>query len=230
MMDLYIDTAEVAEWDALMPTGLFTGITTNPLLAHRAGLSYPEIDWRVLARRAVDLGAKELFGQVYGPPESYVDFAGALFDAGREAGVETVVKVPLTEAGIRAVPGIRALGGPVLVTAAYDAKQMFVATALGAAYIAPYFGRMLEKGVDAYETLARMLAIGRAAAGQTGGQTGGQTRILVASIRDTDQLVQLGAQGQDCFTLAPQVARALLSDPETQAAAEAFEVAARSAG
>lgn len=218
MMDLYIDTADVAAWDALMPTGLFTGITTNPLLAQRAGLDYPAIDWGDLARRAADLGARELFGQVYGAPETYVDFAGALFDEGRKAGLTTVVKVPLTEAGIRAVPAIRALGGPVLVTAAYDPKQMFVATALGAEYIAPYFGRMLEMGLDAFGAMAAMLAIGRAG--------GGRSRILVASIRDTGQLVRLAQEGQDCFTLAPQVAQALLSDPNTLAAAAAFEAAA----
>lgn len=218
MMDLYIDTAEVSDWDALMPTGLFTGITTNPLLAQRAGLDYPRIDWGVLARRAADLGARELMGQVYGPPESYADFAGALYEAGRAAGIATVVKVPLTEAGIRAMPGVTALGGPVLVTAAYDAKQMFVATQLGAEYIAPYFGRMLEMGHDADQVLARMLAIGRT--------SGARTRILVASIRDTDQLVRLAAAGQDCFTLAPTVARALMFDANTLAAAADFEQAA----
>jgi len=220
MTDLYIDTADVTEWEVLMPTGLFTGITTNPLLARRAGLDYPRIDWSEMARRAAGLGATELFGQVFGPPESYVDFAGKLFEAGRAAGISTVVKIPLTEAGIRAVPGVRALGGPVLLTAAYDAKQMFVATALGAAYIAPYFGRILEKGRDAHEVLGRMLAIGEAA--------GGGTRVLVASIRDTDQLVRLGAAGQTCFTLAPSVAHALLFDANTLAAAADFEAAARS--
>ena len=220
MTELYIDTADVADWAALMPTGLFMGITTSPLLAARAGLDYPEIDWAELARRAADLGAKRFFGQVFGPPQSYLDFAGGLLEAGKSAGVETVVKVPLTEAGIRAVPAIRALGAPVLVTAAYSAKQMFAATALEAEYIAPYYGRMVEMGVDGDAALAEMLAIGRAA--------GGHTRILVASIRDTDQLVRLGAAGQDCFTLAPKVAHALLFDPNTLAAANDFEEAARS--
>lgn len=224
MLDLFIDTADVTEWDAMMPTGLFAGITTNPLLAHRAGLDYPAIDWGALARRAADLGARELMGQVYGPPETYVDFAGALFDEGRKAGITTVVKVPLTEAGIREMPRIRALAGPMLVTASYDPKQMFIATQLGAEYIAPYFGRMLEMGLDADQALARMLAIGRAGRSDA---TGARTRILVASLRDTDQLVRLAAAGQDCFTLAPKVARALLFDANTLAAAAEFEEAAR---
>ncbi|HCI07732.1 MAG TPA: transaldolase, partial [Sulfitobacter sp.] len=37
-MKLYLDTADTTAWDDLMPTGMFYGITTNPLLAVRAGL------------------------------------------------------------------------------------------------------------------------------------------------------------------------------------------------
>ena len=44
-MKLYLDTANTSEWDKLLPLGLFEGITTNPLLAQRAGLNYAEIDW-----------------------------------------------------------------------------------------------------------------------------------------------------------------------------------------
>ena len=141
-MALYLDTADVTAWETLMPTGLFHGITTNPLLASRAGLDYPAIDWAQMAARACDLGARELHAEVYGPVAGYVDWAGALYEAGRTAGIETVVKIPLVEPAVRATGAIRALGGRVLMTAYYDAKQMFVANALGADFIAPYFGRM----------------------------------------------------------------------------------------
>jgi transaldolase len=216
-MDLYLDSADTEAWQDLMPTGLFTGITTNPLLAARAGLAYAQIDWAAMARRAADLGAQELHCQVVGPVEGYVDWAGARYADGRAAGLQVVVKVPLVAPAIRTVPAIRHLGGPILMTAAYDAKQMFVATALGAAYIAPYFGRMLERGLDAYEALAQMQAIG--------GSGQGRTRILVASLRDTGQMVRLAMLGLDCFTIAPQIARALLNDPNTQAAFNEFETA-----
>ncbi len=219
-MELLIDTADVQVWQDLMPTGIFTGITTNPLLAKRAGLSYPDIDWGGLARRAADLGARDLYGQVFGPVEGYVDWAGAFYEHGRKAGIRTVVKMPLTEAGIRAVPSIKALGGAILMTAAYDAKQMFVATALGADYIAPYFGRMIERNLPAFAAMEQMLAIGRLA--------GGHTRILVASIRNAGQMAELARLGLDCFTIAPAIARDLMNDPETIAAASEFEAAALS--
>jgi transaldolase len=162
----------------------------------------------------------ELHGQVHGPVEGWADWAGALYEAGRKAGLTTVVKIPLTEEGIRALPAIKALGGPILLTAAYEAKQMFVACAAGADYIAPYFGRMLEKGLPAYEAMRQMHAIGRSA--------GHKTRILVASLRDTDQMLRLASEGQECFTLAPTIARALMQDSNTIAAAVEFEEAAKS--
>ena len=74
-IDLYLDTADVVEWDSLMPIGMLKGITTNPLLAHRANLSYQQINWADMAQRAADLGALELHAQVFGSPETYRPWA-----------------------------------------------------------------------------------------------------------------------------------------------------------
>ncbi|MGJ8604575.1 MAG: transaldolase family protein [Marivita sp.] len=218
-MDLYLDTADDAAWADLMPTGLFKGITTNPLLAVRAGLDYPTIDWSAKAMRARDLGAQELHAQVFGSVDGYVAWAGALYEAGAAAGLRTVVKIPMTEAGIRAVPAIKALGGPILMTALYHPKQVFVAKALNADFAAPYFGRMSEAGLPAVEMLDQMHEIAR-----------GRPRLLVASLRSADQLVALAQRGLDCFTLSPEVAQTLLGDSLTDAAAAAFEAAAAGQG
>ena len=148
-MQLYLDSADIKDWAGLMPTGLFRGITTNPALAARAGLYYPQIDWAEMAQRAADLGARELHAQVYGAPETYAPWADRLMQASERAGIRTVVKVPLVAASIRTVPGLRRAGCPVLMTACYAPKQMLVASALGAEFIAPYFGRMLEAGLNA---------------------------------------------------------------------------------
>jgi transaldolase len=212
-LDLYLDTADVNEWDALMPIGVFKGITTNPLLAHRANLSYPQINWVEMAQRAADLGALELHAQVFGSPETYRTWAEAFMSAGQKTNIRTVVKVPLVEPAIRQVPKLKLDGCPILMTACYDAKQMFVATGLGADYIAPYFGRMLEAELPAYDVIRQMLAIG----------DGAGTRVLVASLRSTDQMNKLAEIGCDCFTIAPEIARALLDDERAQTAYREFE-------
>lgn len=214
-MKLYLDTADVNEWADLMPTGLFHGITTNPLLASRAGLDYPQIDWNDMAAKARDLGAQELHAQVYGASESYQEWAGVLYEVGRAQGIETIVKIPLTNQAIRTVGSVNNLGGRVLMTACYDAKQMFVATALGADFIAPYFGRMLENQIDAFDHLAQMKAVEN--------NSEKPCKVLVASLRNTDQMCQLAQQGQDAFTISPAIARALLDDPLSIKAVEEFE-------
>ena len=219
-MKLYLDTADTAQWDQLMPTGLFHGITTNPLLAARAGLPYAKIDWAALADRARNLGARELHAQVFGPVESHVDWAGRLYEVGQACGIETIVKIPLVEPALRATPAIQALGGRILMTACYDASQMFVAQGLGAQFIAPYFGRMLEAGLDAHAHLSAMKAMQ--------GTGPNRCEILVASLRNTGQMVDLATLGLDAFTIAPQIARDLLINKHSDAAAAEFEKAARS--
>ena len=214
-MTLYLDTADLAEWDRLMPTGLFQGITTNPLLAARAGLDYAQIDWHDMAARAHDLGANALHAQVFGPAETYVPWAEALYAAGAAAGIETVVKIPLVEEAIRATPVIKALGGRILMTACYDAKQMLVARALGADFIAPYFGRMDEAGIDATAHLRAMARMG------------GACRVLVASLRSPEQMVTLAEMGHDCFTISPAVTQALMSDDRSAQAFAEFEASTR---
>jgi transaldolase len=54
----------------------------------------------------------------------------------------------------------------------------------------------------------------------------GDTRILVASIRDAQTMVDLAAQGMETFTFSPEVARELFLEPLTIKAAKDFEEAA----
>lgn len=218
-MTLYLDTADVAEWGRLMPTGIFCGITTNPLLAQRAGLVYPDIDWAALAGQARDLGASELHAQVYGTPAGYVDWAGQLYDAGKTAGIETVVKIPLVEEAIRVVPAIRALGGRILMTACYDAKQMLIAKALGADFIAPYAGRMDEAGIDVAAHLSAMV--------EMNSDGGKPCAVLAASLRSAAQMVSMSRVGVEHFTIAPAVADDLLTTGPSIEALMQFEEAAR---
>ena len=57
-----------------------------------------------------------------------------------------------------------------------------------------------------------------------------RTRILVASIRDAEDIVVLATQGCNTFTVSPAVAASLFAEPGTAAAAEEFERAAAALG
>ena len=216
-MRLYLDTADQTAWAEWMPSGVFCGITTNPLLAAHAGLTYDQINWQDLVQIAADAGAQEFHAQVIGNETDALCFAENLYAYGAASNIECVVKIPLNTWGISMTSKIQALGGKTLMTACYDAKQMITANALGADYIAPYFGRMAEAGLDA---MAHMRAIHAMS-------WNGPCRPLIASLRSAQQMVDIAEIGHDCFTIAPAIAQDLFHNELTEAAAQEFERAAK---
>ena len=63
---LYLDTANTEACRAWMPTGLFYGVTTNPLLFEHAQVKCNLPTLKQLAQEAFDLGAKEMQLQTWG--------------------------------------------------------------------------------------------------------------------------------------------------------------------
>ena len=65
---LFLDTAETAEWESLIPTGIFHGITTNPTLLERAGHDCTIEEVQKLALKALNMvGCDEFMCQAWGP-------------------------------------------------------------------------------------------------------------------------------------------------------------------
>ena len=216
-MRLYLDTAEKDDWKHWMPSGAFYGITTNPLLTARAGLVYDQINWQDMVQTAADYGAQEFHAQVVGTDVHALKFADHMYKLGISAGLECVIKIPLNIWGINLSHQIKTMGGKILMTACYDAKQMIIANALGADYLAPYFGRMAEAGLDA---MAHMRALHSMS-------WNGPCRPLIASVRSAQQMVEIAEIGHDCFTIAPNIALDLFQNTLTEKAADDFERAAK---
>ena len=213
-LKIYLDTFDMEVWQNLMPTGLFHGITTNPLLASRAGLCYRDINWPDIMQTAASLDAKELHVQVPDTSDEALRFAAQKQDEAQSIGLKLVVKIPITREGIHIAKVLKAQKYNILMTACYHAKQYIVATQLSADYIAPYYGRMNEAGIDAKQHLMQMHAMANS--------TSSTVRILVASLRSVDQMVELAAEGLTHFTIAPAIAKALLQDDLTYAATAEF--------
>ena len=156
-MKLYLDTANTSEWDKLLPMGLFEGITTNPLLAQRAGLNYAEIDWHAMYARACDLGAKELHVQVYGDPNGYADWAKRIYEISHNVGIDAVIKVPLVEPGLaHFFPPSKHLAAKHYSRPVTIQSKPLSPMHWGADYLAPYLGRMRDQGLNDLEQLATM--------------------------------------------------------------------------
>lgn len=215
MLSLYVDTAIREDAAPLLDLGIFRGMTTNPLLLQRAGLSSSDLP--DLVRWAVEQGVEEVFCQAWG--ESAVD----LIECGERLhgyDPKVVIKVVATKAGTQAAATLTRSGIPVLLTAVFSAPQAVLAAAAGCSYIAPYLGRMADAGRPAHQEVLTMQRIITS--------IGAQTKVLVASLRNPNDVVMLAQEGVECFALPPAVAAAFFTDPLTLAASKAFEQAAQS--
>ncbi|GEL02366.1 transaldolase family protein [Swaminathania salitolerans] len=209
---LFLDTADRDAWSRWLPTGLFHGVTTNPTILARSGLSCTIETLTPLLRRCLDYPVAEIQAQCWGTETDALIETGLALAA---IDPRMVVKVPITENGIRAVARLHAHGVRTTLTAVYAVHQAVTAAAAGSDYVAPYFGRIGDSGRDAFATIDAMRAVLRHA--------GDRTRLLVASLRQADDLAALCAAGCDTFTFSPAVAEQLFADPQTVEAAATFE-------
>jgi transaldolase len=205
VVKLYLDTAERAAAEPLLATGLFAGLTTNPTILRRAGLTgaaIPEIH-----RWATAAGAREVFFQAWG--DDLVAKGREL----RELGDDVVVKLVASLPGAAACARLSADGIPTLLTAVYAPGQALVAAAAGATYIAPYLGRMTDAGRAGADDVLAMQEV----------LAGTGTKILAASVRDVPSMVALARRGVECFTFSPAVAHEFFADELTADAVRVFE-------
>jgi transaldolase len=209
-MHLYLDTADAAELERLLPNPLVYGVTTNPTLMKRAGLG-----WRGLpefVRRVEGLGARAVQVQVRHP-----DAPSMLDDARRylawRGEIDVVVKVPATRAGFTAAAELSADGVAVTMTAVYEPEQVLWSALVGARYAAPYLGRLDDAGRDGRAVVAEMETVLR-------GYASGDLRLLVASVRSREAFHDLLRIGVGAVTVPPSLFDSL-QDPSATLAAEA---------
>ena len=124
------------------------------------------------------------------------------------------MKIPATREGLRAGAQLSAAGHPVTCTAVYAPEQAHFAATLGAAYAAPYLGRLEDSGVDGLALIARMQALVA--------QTGAPMRLLVASVRSREAYLALLALGVGAITIAPRLFSELLDHSATLEAERGF--------
>lgn len=211
-MKLYLDTADVEEARPLLATGLFSGVTTNPLILRRAGLGQSDVP--ALVERLTAAGASRVFVQT-----TTQTVADAVAE-GREIvalGTHVVAKVPATRSGFTATRQLADAGVPVLVTAVYHARQALLAHAAGAWGIAPYVGRMTDANRDGMAQVRAMRQI----------LDGSGVRILAASIRSADVVSELAAVGVHSVTMSTAVAEDVFTDELTARAVKEFDAATR---
>ncbi len=213
-MRIFVDSSDPTNWQRFKRAGWLYGATTNPLILKRDGRPCNLKTYKELVSAAKAVGLNELQIQATGSS------ASELIQSGTESAAlwdNIVVKIPLTKPGLEAAHTMIEEDVRITLTAAYAAHQMIAAITLGADYIAPYYGRLLEADKDADAILQNMLNMQL--------DNIDSPRILVASIRSIEQLEKLATCGHDTFTLSPDIARQFSLDVMSDKAAEEFEQA-----
>jgi transaldolase len=207
-MKIFLDTADLKEIRRAAEAGLIDGITTNPSL---------------LAKVAGDRDPQEIFLEICeavdGPISAEVvalDAEGMVAEGRRLAGLHDniVVKVPLTEAGLRACRELRGHGIPVNVTLCFSAVQAMLAAKAGASYISPFVGRLDDAGHDGMELVGEIR--------QVYDTYGFETEILAASLRHPRHVLDAMLVGADVGTLPPKVLHQLMRHPLTDKGLDDF--------
>ena len=208
----FLDSANEKEWENLLCTGMFHGVTTNPLVLKQVNQPCTIENLHRMAHVALQ-SVNEFFCQTWGSTvEEMYQNGMALTQPARD---RIVVKVPITLAGVQVATKLIQSGCRVCLTAVFDHKQVLTAVAIGAEYLAPCLGLMNDIGKDGEQECRQMLEIVKGLKGQT--------RVLVACVRDVDQLTQLAAAGMDTSSFSPEIAKNLFLEPLTDAVAAEFE-------
>jgi transaldolase len=207
-MKIFLDTADVNEIRRAADAGLIDGVTTNPSLLSKEAAGRDPRDVFLEICEAVD-----------GPVSAEVvalERDAMIAEGKRLAAIHDniVVKVPLTEDGLRACRALAAEGIAVNVTLCFSAPQAMLAAKAGAAYISPFLGRLDDIASDGLQLVSQIR--------QVYDNYEVETELLAASIRHPQHVVEAMMIGADVGTMPTKVLYQLLKHPLTDQGLAAF--------
>jgi transaldolase len=205
-MKFFLDTANVDEIKKGLEMGLVDGVTTNPSLLSKE-------------KRDPEATIREILGLVSGPVNLEVlstDSRGMLEEARKLSalGGNVVVKIPMTEEGMKAVRALSTEGIRTNVTLVFQPLQALIAAKAGADYVSPFIGRLddiSQRGMEIIEEITTIFM-----------NYGFDTEIIVASIRNPVHVLQAALLGADIATIPFAVIRQLMNHPLTDIGIERF--------
>lgn len=208
-MKFFIDTANVDEIRRANDMGIICGVTTNPSLIAKEGRDFSEVIGEIAG--IVD-------GPISGEVKATTTDAEGMIAEGRQIAAihpNMVVKIPMTEEGLKAVKVLSKEGIKTNVTLIFTANQALLAARAGATYVSPFLGRLddiSEDGVALIRTIVEMFAA-----------SGLDIEIIAASIRHPMHVTECALAGADIATVPFGVLEKMLHHPLTDAGILKFQ-------
>ncbi len=205
-MKFFIDTANVEEIRKAWEIGVIDGVTTNPSLISK--------------ENSDPIGLlKEICSIVDGPisAEAVSLKADGMVKEAEEISKiheNIVVKIPMTEDGLRAVKRLSSEGIKTNVTLIFSASQALLAAKAGATYVSPFVGRLDDISHIGMELVRDIQDIYE--------NYFFDTEVIVASIRNPLHVVEAAKMGADIATIPYSVITQLIRHPLTDIGIEKF--------
>ena len=205
-MKFFLDTANLAELKRALAWGIIDGVTTNPSLIAKEGVALHE-----QLRAICELTDGDVSAPVLAPvAREMVLEARALAKIKRNI----VVKVPMTEEGIKAVSILRQEGVRTNVTLCFTPGQALLAAKAGAFYVSPFYARVEDMGGSGADLIRDILKIYS--------NYGFTTQVLAASLRGPAHVVEAAKAGAHVATLPYKTIESLFPHPLTERGLEQF--------
>jgi transaldolase len=206
-MQIWLDTADIEEIRETVKYGVISGITTNPSLAAKAG----HLDLRA--------AVIEICSLVDGPVNAEVLSLNAeeMIEEGREIATwapNVVVKVPIGEEGLQAISVLSGEGIAVNQTLTFSVNQALLGALAGATYISPFVGRLDDAGNDGMVLVSEMAEVFKV--------QGLDAKVLAASLRHPQHVVQAALAGAHVATLPYKVFKQMFQHPLTDIGLKRF--------
>jgi transaldolase len=202
-MKFFIDTANLKEIKEANDLGVLDGVTTNPSLMAKEGIS---------GKNNILSHYKAICNLVSGDVSAEVistDFEGMIREGEELIDVDDqiVVKVPMIKDGIKAIKYFSERGIRTNCTLVFSAGQALLAAKAGATYVSPFIGRLDDISFDGLELIESIRTI------YDNYQY--ETQILAASVRHSIHIIKCAEIGADVMTGPLSSILALLNHPLT---------------
>ena len=202
-MKFFIDTANLAQIQEAQELGVLDGVTTNPSLMAKEGISG---DANVKAHY------KAICAIVDGDVSAEViatDYEGMIKEGEELAALDEkiVVKIPMIKDGVKALKYFSDKGIKTNCTLIFSAGQALMAAKAGATYVSPFIGRLDDISTDGLDLIESIRIIFD--------NYDFGTEILAASVRHPMHIIQFAEIGADVMTGPLSAMEALLKHPLT---------------
>ncbi len=202
-MKFFIDTANLADIREAQDMGILDGVTTNPSLMAKEGITGKDNVMRHY-KQICDIVEGDVSAEVLGTTFDEMVREGEEL---AELDENIVVKVPMIKDGIKAIKYFTEKGIRTNCTLVFSAGQALLAAKAGATYVSPFVGRLDDISTDGVALIEQIVTIYR--------NYGYTTEVLAASVRHPMHLVQCAEIGADVMTGPLSVIKALLNHPLT---------------